>query len=136
MIQERKEYKDSWELPEAQKPDAHDEFAMKGEVEEQALSKQLNAGGGEKVAGLDIFGHTDLMSPAERKAYKDSTGHDIHWEPPAPELKAGYNPGKDDQMTLDWKARTKDAKHKDGVQKLMKLRGLTQDQAEREMQGR
>ena len=52
-------------------------------------------------------------------------------KPAKPVAPINNNPGKDDEFTAEWKKSHADDQREDGVKKLMKLRNLTRDHAEK-----
>ena len=122
---EKNEYKDAWEEPAAALlDDTNDEFATKGANEERSLADKPAAGEGDKYAAGDGVTH---------KAMKDA-GVGPYSDTPAEKAPAvpNNNPGKDDQMTKDWKSRNAERQRNEGIEKLMKTRkNITRDQAEK-----
>jgi len=132
---EKVEYKDAWEEPAAAPlDDTNDEFATKGANEERSLADKLAAGEGDKYAAGDGFKGDGVMTTKAHEAYKEATGEYMDGTKPAEKapVTPNNNPGKDDQMTKDWKSRNAERQRNEGIEKLMKTRkNITRDQAEK-----
>lgn len=110
-----------WRITDTPEPD---EFDKKAEKEEGMVLADASDNPAAKLLGVEP---TKGLSRQTRQWEKN--GEKDAGPPAAPAT--NYKPGKDDDVTKEFKERTGPAKREDGIKKLMELRGVSRDQAEK-----
>lgn len=129
------EYKVGWEsIPDTPEVQEKDDFA-------EATGEEGKDDADEKVQVADAtpFRGDGVMTIQAHQRYEEATGERMDGSKRNPEpvkQEASYKRGEDGQIEKDWKARNASAQDEEGVQRLMKLRGITRQQAESEIRSR